>query len=72
MSDSIRELLEEVLDLEDGEFDEDTNLEELDEWDSLAKLSLMAEAKKTFGVMISAEEMKSFVTVGDIVRFLTK
>ena len=39
------ELLEEVLDMDKEDIDVTMNLEEMDEWDSLSKLGLMAEVK---------------------------
>ncbi|MBQ9610438.1 MAG: acyl carrier protein [Lachnospiraceae bacterium] len=66
------ELMSEILDIEVGELGEETILEELDEWDSLAKLSLMAEAKKRYHKMIAPDEMKEFKTIGDIILFLQK
>lgn len=40
------ELLEEVLDMDKEDIDVTMNLEEMDEWDSLSKLGLMAEVKQ--------------------------
>lgn len=66
----ILELLEDVMDLEENTLDMDTVLTELEEWDSLSKLSLMAEAKKNFGKKMTAEEMSGFCTVKDVCDYL--
>lgn len=63
-------LLVEIMDLEDGDLSEDTILEEIDEWDSLSKLSLIALAKKQFNIVLKTETIKSFVTVKDICDYL--
>ena len=57
--------LEEILETEET-LDESTLLEDIEEWDSLAKLSLMAFAKKEFTKTLTAEQIKSFATVKDI------
>ena len=61
------ELLEEVLDMDK----EDTmNLEEMDEWDSLSKLGLMAEVKTRLNKRLTVEEVQKFKTVQDIIDYL--
>lgn len=64
------EMLEEVMDLEEGTLTFDTVLAELEEWDSLSKLSLMAEAKKNYGKRISVDEMAGFITAKDVCEYL--
>ena len=44
----------------------DTELDTLDEWDSLAALSLMAYAKKEFDLNLTAAQIRDFKRVGDI------
>lgn len=58
--------LEEIMDLDEGSLSQDSVLADFDEWDSLSKLSLIAFAKRKFGMVISTELMKSFVTVKDV------
>lgn len=58
--------LEEIMDLDEGSLKEESVLEEFEEWDSLSKLSLIAFAKRKFGIVLSTEKIKGFVTVGDI------
>jgi len=60
------ELLEEIMDLEPGDLTPETVLSDLDEWDSMTKLSLAAEAHKEFGKTFSVEDIKGFLTVKDI------
>ena len=64
------ELLADILDLEVSEFSAETALADIEEWDSLAKLSLMAEAKKNFDKMITTDDMNSFKTIQDIIDYL--
>ena len=60
------ELLEEVLDMDKEDIDVTMNLEEMDEWDSLSKLGLMAEVK----TRLTVEEVQKFKTVQDIIDYL--
>lgn len=63
-------ILEEAMDLDEGTLDLNSVLADFEEWDSLSKLSLLAFAKKEFGISLSAEDIKSFVTVKDICDIL--
>lgn len=63
-------LLEEIMDLDEGTLAEDSVLEDFDEWDSLSKLSLIAEAKQKFGIVLKADTIKEFKTVSDVCNFL--
>ena len=63
-------LLEEIMDLDEGTLAENTLLEEIEEWDSLSKLSLMAEAKKKFDKALTVEDIRGLKTVGDIINIL--
>ena len=59
-------MLEEIMDLDEGTLSVDDNLEDYEEWDSLSKLSLIAEVKKQFGKVLSTNNIRSFKTVQDI------
>ena len=62
--------LEEILEMEEGELEETTLLEDVEEWDSLAKLSLIAFVKKEFSISLTANQIKEFKTVADICNML--
>lgn len=64
------EFLEEIMEIEEGELTEDLQLEGLEEWDSITKLSLMAAIKKKNNRVITVDELKSFRTVKDICDYL--
>ena len=63
-------LLEDLMELDEGELDMNTNLDDVEEWDSLTKLSLMATIKKLYNKAITVEELKNFKTVKDICDYL--
>ncbi len=64
------ELLEEIMDVEEGTLTPESELAEVDEWDSLSKLTLMAEVKKRVNRRLSTEEILNFKTVQDIIDYL--
>lgn len=63
-------MLEDVMDLDEGTLTLDSVLDDFEEWDSLSKLSLIAEAKQQFGLVLKAETLRSFKTVKDVCDYL--
>lgn len=63
-------LIEETLELDEGELKLDSVLADYEEWDSLSKLSLIALSKKKFNKVLSTETLKHFVTVEDVCNWL--
>mgnify|MGYP002509963822 FL=1 len=62
--------LEEMMELEEGSLTEETLLDDVDEWDSVAAISYIALLDEEFGVSISAKEIKSFKTVADAISYM--
>ena len=52
----------------DEELTYNTVLEDLEEWDSLSKMAVIAFIDKEFGQKISFNDVKNFVTVEDIAK----
>lgn len=48
----------------------DTVLEELPEWDSMTKLSLMSYVRKQYKIRIPVKDLLSFSKIGDIFAYL--
>lgn len=63
--------IEEVLDLNEGVLNMEMNLDTIEEYDSMAKLSLIVMSDDDFDKKLTAEQLNDFKTVGDIVKFLT-
>jgi len=63
------ELLEEIMDVEES-LELDMVLEDIEEWDSLSTLALAAKVRELYGENLTAEKIKSFVTVKDICDYL--
>ena len=65
-------LLEETLEIDEGTLTEDTLLEDVDEYDSMAKLSLIVMMDDEFGVKLTGDMIRGFQTVGDILAVMEK
>ena len=63
-------LLEETLELDEGALTADTVLADVDEYDSMAKLSLIVLMDDEFGVKLTGDVIKGFKTVGDILKLM--
>ena len=64
------ELLEEMLELEERALNEDTLLDSIDEWDSVAALSLIVLLDEEFEKTITGKQIKEFKTIGDILKIM--
>ena len=63
-------LLEETWELDEGTLKEDTVLADVEEYDSMAKLSLIVLCDDEFGKTLAGDTIKGFVTVKDILDFM--
>ena len=59
-------LIEEVLDVEEGSLKPETELADVDEWDSIAALSLIVMLDEKFEKTVSGAQIKALETVNDI------
>ena len=59
-------LLENILDVEEGSLKPDQILKDMDEWDSLAALSVVVMVKDEFDKKLSGDQVRAFKTVQDI------
>ena len=64
------ELLEELFEVDEGTLTPETELSQLDEWDSMAALSLIVMIDEECGKRISGDDVKKFVTVQDIMNIM--
>lgn len=64
------ELLDEMLELDAGSLTPENILEELDEWDSLALISLVALIDEKFDKKITGQKIREFKTVQDILNVM--
>lgn len=64
------ELLEEILEADEGTLKVEDRLEDIDEWDSMSKLYLVTYVKKEMKKRLTVDEIKNFETVQDICDYL--
>ncbi len=65
-------LLEDMMELDEGDLTLDRALDDIDEYDSMAKLSLIVLMEDEFGIKLTGDTIKGFETVGDIVAMMNK
>lgn len=65
-------LLEDMLELDEGALNEEMALDEIDEYDSMAKLSLIVLMEDEFDVKLTSDVIRGFKTVGDIVAMMNR
>ena len=65
-------MLEDMLELDEGDLSLDRALDDIDEYDSMAKLSLIVLMEDEFDVKLTGDMIKGFETVGDIVSLMNK
>ena len=65
-------MLEEAWEMDEGTLAEDTALEDVEEYDSMAKLSLIVLMDDEFGVKLTGDVIKGFETIGDILKLMVK
>lgn len=64
------EMLEDMFELEQGTLSPETVLANLEEYDSMTKLSLIVLMDEEFGKKLTGEQILKFNTIGDILDFM--
>ncbi|APY12403.1 acyl carrier protein [Seonamhaeicola sp. S2-3] len=70
MNDYLNELtllFQEVLENEDINLTEETNANDIDEWDSINHIYLVVEIEKKFNIKFSSSQILEWKNVGDII-----
>lgn len=63
-------MLEEAFEMDEGSLTPDMQLADIDEFDSIAKLSLIVLMDDEFGKTIKSDDIKALVTVQDILDIM--
>lgn len=63
-------LLEDMLELDNGSLKPETILADIDEYDSMAKLSLIVLMDDECGKKLTGEQIREFKTIQDILDFM--
>ena len=65
-------LLEDTIEAEEGSLSPAMELKDVEEYDSVAKLSIIVMMEDEFGRKIDSATVKGFATVGDIMALMSK
>lgn len=60
--------LEEIMDIAEGSLTAETDLESIEEWDSLSALSYVVFMEEEFGKKMTGQQVRAFKTVQDILN----
>jgi acyl carrier protein len=71
MEDRVLDIVADIFDVSRDKLSATTELEHLEEWDSLQQINLVLALEQEFSVSFSAEEMASLTTVPRILERLT-
>ena len=63
-------LIEEVLDVEAGSLTSETLLADVEEWDSIAALSLIVMLDEKFEKTVSGAQIKAMASISDILAYM--
>lgn len=63
-------ILEDIMELDEGVLTPETNLSDIEEWDSLSALSFVVMMKDEFSKKVSGEQIRAFKTVQDILNIM--
>ena len=66
------EIFREVFDDEDLEINDNTNSDDIEEWDSLENINLMVLMEKTFHIKFQISEIGDLENVGDMLDLIMK
>jgi len=67
---SLRELMSDVLDVDDIVVDENTTAHDVEEWDSLSHIRLIVAIEQRFGIRFKNSEIENLQNVGDLVKVI--
>lgn len=70
MEEKVIALIARVLNVPTSEIEMDTEIGELDEWDSLHNVEIIAQLEKEFGVKITSDMIMDLEDVSDIVALM--
>lgn len=62
------ELVADILELEPDDFNPESILEDIEEWDSLAVISYIVMMKEQFGKQVKPDEIRGFKKIQDILN----
>ena len=68
MKEKIIELIEELLNVEEGTITEETMISDVEQWDSLAHVMIIGELESRLGIEIPLDEAVEIISVGELLE----
>ena len=68
----VEEIFREELEIEDLVLNDETTAEDVDGWDSLSHIQLVAAMEESFDIEFSSREILSWDNVGDLIDCISK
>jgi|TARA_B110000977_G_C10674283_1_gene336942 acyl carrier protein len=69
---SIIELISKICNIEKKKINKNSNILDIEEWDSMANVRIFLEIDKKFHIKLRPENVENFKTIGDFYSFLSK
>ena len=69
---SIIELISKICNIEKKKINKNSNILDIEEWDSMANVRIFLEIDKKFYIKLRPENVENFKTIGDFYSFLSK
>lgn len=68
----VEEIFREELELDDLELTDETTADDVEEWDSLSHVQLVAAMEEAFGIEFKSREILSWENIGDLIDSIEK
>ena len=68
----VEEIFREELELDDLVLADETTADDVEEWDSLSHVQLVAAMEETFGIEFKSREILSWENIGDLIDSIEK
>ena len=68
----VTDIFRNVFDDEDIELKNETNAEDIEDWDSLAQITLISEMEKRFGIRFNMQDVIALQNVGDMIDLIER
>lgn len=72
INERLNEVFQNVFDDDDIVVDRDTTADDIDDWDSLEHIRLIAAVEREFGVKFSMKEVSSMKNVGEMIDIIAE
>lgn len=69
---TVTDIFRNVFDDEDIELKDETNAEDIEDWDSLAQITLISEMEKKFGIRFNMQDVIALQNVGDMIDLIER